>query len=207
MEKYDEQERALRDKEVEEGDSLSAQDKAELRSLRSRRDAEVAGVLSPDERKAYELWLSPTANAVRHSVYGMNASEQDFQAIFAARKQLDEKWQQQDADSMDPQTRQQFEIAKSQMDSQLKTQLGEDKYREYKRGDDEDYHRLCATMTRLRMPRQKANEIYEMKQALADARQLALENRNLTQEQRQLVLRDLNDETERATRQVFGEKG
>jgi len=48
---------------------------------------------------------------------------------------------------MDPQTRQQFETAKSQMDAQLKTQLGEEKYREYKRGEDEDYHRLCATMT------------------------------------------------------------
>src|SRR6266850_4606217 len=203
LERYDEQERVIRDKEVEEGEPLTQQDKARLQALRGQREAEVAAVLSPDERKAYELWLSPTANAVRHSMYGMNASEQDFQAIFALRKQLDEKW----ADSMDPQTRQQFETAKSQMDAQLKTQLGEEKYREYKRGEDEDYHRLCATMTRLRLPRQKANDIYEMKQALADARQLALENRNLTPEQRQLVLRDLNDETERATRQVFGEKG
>jgi len=207
LEKFDQQERAIRDKEVEDGEALTPQDKTLLQSLRAQRQTEITGILSPDERKQYELWMSPSANAVRHSLYGMAASEQDFQKIYSVRKQFDERWGQQDLTAMDPQTRQQFEASKNQMDAEVKTQLGEEKYREYKRGDDDDYHRLCATMTRLKLPRQKANEVYEMKEALIEARQQGLANQALTPEQRDNLLRTLSDETERAARQVFGEKG
>ena len=205
LEKYDDQERSLRDKEIEEG--LAPQDKAALQKLNAQRQAEVASLLSPEEREQYNLWISPTANAVRHSLYGMNATEQDFSAIYSVRKQLDEHWGQLDPDSMDPRTRQQFELAKSQADAQLKTQLGDEKFRQYKRGEDEDYHRLSATLTRLKLPHQKADEIYDMKQALVEARQQVATNQNLAAEQRDNLLRALNDETERAARQVLGDKG
>jgi len=98
-------------------------------------------------------------------------------------------------------------LAKSQTEAQLRAQLGEEKFRQFKRGEDEDYHRLSAALTRLKLPHQKADEIYDMKQALAEARQLAATNGNLTAEQRNNLLRTLSDETERAARQVLGEKG
>src|SRR5205085_4951731 len=85
--------------------------------------------------------------------------------------------------------------------------LGEEKFRQYQRGEDEDYHRLSATVTSLKLPHQKADEIYDMKQALAEARQVAATNANLSPEQRNNLLRTLNDETERAARQVLGQKG
>jgi hypothetical protein len=207
LEKFDEQERAIRDKQVEDGEALTPQDKTLLQSLGAQRQAEITGLLSPDERKQYELWMSASANAVRHSLYGMTASEQDFQAIYSARKQFDERWGQQEPAAMDPQTRQQFDAAKNQMDVEVKAQLGEEKFRQYKRGEDDDYHRLCATMTRLKLPREKANEVYDIKEALAEARQQGLANQALTPEQRDNLLHTLSDETERAARQVLGEKG
>ena len=207
LEKYDEQERAIRDKELEDGDALTPQEKATLQSITARREAEVTAALSPEERKQYELWMSSSANAVRHALYGMEASEQNFQAIYSIRKQLDERWGQREVESMDAQTRQQFETAKADADAQLRVQLGEEKYRQYKRGEDEDYHRLCATLTRLKLPRHKANEVYEMKQALVEARQQELTDGNLAPEQRQQLLRWINDEAEKTARQVLGEKG
>ena len=57
------------------------------------------------------------------------------------------------------------------------------------------------------MPHQKADELYDMKQALAEARQLAATNGSLTAEQRNNLLRTLKEETERTARQVLGEKG
>jgi hypothetical protein len=205
LEKYEQQEQALLAKEYEEGDALTPQDKALLRSLRAQRQSEVQSLLSPEEQRQYELWMSPTANAVRHNLYGMDATERDFQTIYAVRKQFDEQWSQHDLDSMDPLTRQRWEEAKAQMDAKLKEQLGE-KFHEYKRGEDEDYHQLCSTLTRLKLPRQKANEVYEMKQALLAARQEALNNRTFTAEQRQQLLQTLHDETTRAARQVLGDK-
>jgi len=206
LETYDEQERAIQAKQFDE-ESLTPQDKASLQSLRLKREAEIAGLLTPEERSKFELWMSPSANAVRHSLYGMEASESDFQSIYSARKKFDERWGSQDTNTMDSQTRQQYELARSEMDTQVKTQLGEEKYKEYKRGDDEDYHRLCAATTQLKIPRQKANEVYEMKQALVDARQQAMANQNLTPEQRDQVLRTLNSETEQAAREILGQKG
>jgi len=206
LEKYDEQERAIRSKTAELGEALTAQDKVTLQTLATQKQNEVAGMLDPDERKQYDLWMSPTANAVRHGLYGMNATESDFQAIYAVRKQFDAQWGQQDADSMDPQTRQQFDLAKSQLDSKLREQLGDQKFRDYKRGEDEDYHQLCATMTRLQMPHEKANEIYDMKRDLVDARQTVINNPNLTAEQRDYTMRRLGEETETVLRQALGDR-
>lgn len=207
LEKYDEQERAIRDKEIEEGEALSPKEKAMLHSIRAQRQAEVSAVLTPEESKQYELWMSPTANAVRHSLYGMNASERDFQTAYSIRKSFDEQWGQQELDSMDAATQQRYETAKTDMDAQLKGQLGDEKYRAYKRGEDQDYHGLCATLTRLKLPRHKAEEVYEMKQALVDAQQAVASNATLTPEQRENLLKALSDETERAARQALGDKG
>jgi hypothetical protein len=206
VEKYDEQERALRAKQVEDGEALTPQDQAMLQSLAAQKQAEVTALLSPEERKQYDLWMSPTANAVRHTLYGMDATERDFQTIYTARKQLDDQWGPRDVESMDPTTRQQYEMAKAQVDSKLRSELGPEKYREYKRGEDEDYHRLSATLTRMKLPHQKANEIYDMKQALVEARQTVINNQNLSAEQRDYTLRTLAQETELAARQALGEK-
>src|ERR1043166_6497159 len=121
VEKYDEQERALRAKQVEDGEALTPQDQAMLQSLAAQKQAEVTALLSPEERKQYDLWMSPTANAVRHTLYGMDATERDFQTIYTARKQLDDQWGPRDVESMDPTTRQQYEMAKAQVDSKLRS--------------------------------------------------------------------------------------
>ena len=207
LEKYDQQEQDLRGKELEEGDALSAEDKAALRNLRQQRQAELSSVLSPEEQHQYDLWMSPTANAVRHGLYGVErASEQDFQAIYRLRKQFDQQWGEVDTESMDSVTRQRWQDARAQLDTQLKQQLGDSKFHDYKRGEDEDYHQLCAALTRLKLPRQKANDIYEMKVALIAVRRDLLANPGLTPEQRQLVVQNLNAETERTARQMLGEK-
>jgi len=207
LERYEEQERGIRAKEVEDGQPLSAQDRTALQALSAQKLAEVSGVLSPEERKQYELWMGSTANAVRHSLYGVDATERDFQTIYGARKQFDDQWASHDVESMDPATRQSYETARAQMETKLKNDLGDEKFREYKRGEDEDYHRLCSTVTRLKLPHEKANELYDMKQALVEARQSVVSNPNLIPEQRENLLRTLNEETQRAARQTLGERG
>ena len=44
------------------------------RQLRQERETELNGLLSPPERAQFDLWLSPTANAVRYALYGMKAT-------------------------------------------------------------------------------------------------------------------------------------
>jgi hypothetical protein len=36
--------------------------------------------------------MSPTANSVRHDVYGMDASEAEFLAVYNLRRAYDEAW-------------------------------------------------------------------------------------------------------------------
>src|SRR5438093_13567358 len=65
LEKYDEQEQDLRDREQDE--TLTADENAQLKNLRRQRQAELAGVLSPAERAQLELWISPSANETRRA--------------------------------------------------------------------------------------------------------------------------------------------
>jgi hypothetical protein len=54
--------------------------------------ASLAAALAPTEVEQMDLWMSPSANAVRHDLYGMNASEEEFQSVYQLRKAFDQKW-------------------------------------------------------------------------------------------------------------------
>jgi hypothetical protein len=206
LDKYDDLEQGVRQKEWEAGETLSPEDAAKLKTMRDEREAEIAKMLSPEERAQYELWLSPTANAVRHSVYGMEASEEEFQKIYNIRKGFDQQWANLDATAMDDATRQKLEKAKQEADEQVRRALGDKRYQDYKRGDDEEFHHLNAVVSKYNLPRETANEVYEVKRATIDMRQAVEIDSKLTPEQRQIALKAMAQETDRTLRQLLGEK-
>src|SRR2546426_4966425 len=55
LEKYDQQEQALRAKEFEDGEALTPQDKLALQNLRAQREAAVRSTLSPEEQQQYDV--------------------------------------------------------------------------------------------------------------------------------------------------------
>lgn len=206
LERYDDAERQLRERELEEGDVLSQAERARLRQVREAREAELARLLSPEERQQFDLWLSPTANSVRHALYGMQASETEFLAVYQARKAFEDRWQGREGDALDPALQAQRDQERVQMEARIQQGLGEQRYADYKRGEDEDYHRLHAVATRFKLPREKAAEAYAYKQVAQSYRATVLGNSQLDVRQRQEALQAINEETEKAVRELLGDR-
>jgi hypothetical protein len=205
LEKYDEAEQTIREKEIEDGEALNDSERAQLKALSAQREVDLAQTLSPEEKAQFELWLSPTANAVRYALYGMNATEQEFLAVYQARKAFDEEWA--DAASLDESTRTRMEQERAQVSEQIREALGDGRYAEYKRGEDEDFHLLSAAVTRAKLPKEKAVEVYGYK-LLAQAYHDQVRNEpNLTPQQKDETLKAIATETEKAIRASLGEKG
>lgn len=206
LEQFDEAEQKIRDKETVDNGALSASDHAQLRLLRQQREEEIDHVLAPSEKQQYELWLSPTANEVRHALYGMDATEQEFLTVYQARKAFEDAWGQRDPDLLDSASRQQMEQAKADMEAKILHDLGEDRYADYQRGRDDDFHLLSALVTRFQLPREKAAEVYSYKNVAVNYREQVRSNPAFTALQREEALKAIAEETANAVRGVLGPK-
>jgi hypothetical protein len=206
IEKYSEQEMALREKEWDEGQPLTAAEGEELRHIREARRAEIAAVLTPEERRQYELWLSPTANAVRNSTYGMNAGEKEFLAIFQLRKQFDEQWNWEAVDLTQPVAQKLWQEAHRRLDEEIRRELGDERYADYVRANDPDFRQLTATVARYDLASETAYEVYEYKQIVEMEREKLRSNYLLSQEQMRAALQEIAAETEAVVLELLGER-
>ena len=206
LEKYDEAERQVREKDEADGGNMGVADQTELSRLRRQRAAELDQALSPPEKQQYELWASPVANQVRHATYGMNASEQEFLAVYQARKAFEETWGGVQPELLEPAERVRMELARTTMNTQIRSHLGDDRYAEYQRGEDDDYHMLNALVTRFNLPREKAAEVYSYKAVAMGYRSQVQADPQLNPEQREVALKAIADETRGSVRSVLGAK-
>ena len=206
LEHYDEAEQKIREKELEDGEPLSITDRAQLRVIKQQREAELNSLFTSDEKEKYELWMSSTANSVRYALYGMNASEEEFQTVYHARKTFDDRWARHDPDLLDSASRAQMDQDRAQLEDGIRESMGEQRYTEYKRGEDEDFHRLNSVVSRFKLPREKAAEVYGFKKVASDYRGQVRNDAKLSLQQKDEALRAIAEETETSVRGSLGEK-
>jgi hypothetical protein len=204
LERFDEAEQQVR--QSTEAGGLSGVDREQIRVLRQQREHELDGLLTAQEKQLYELWISPLANEVRHSTYGMDATEQEFQAIYQARKAYEDAWGQRETELLDSATQQEMEQAREQRDAQIQASLGDERYTAYQRGQDHDFHLLSALVTRFKLPREKAAEVYGYKVVTATYRTQVANDPNLTVPQKEEAIRAIGEETRKSVRATLGSK-
>jgi hypothetical protein len=204
LEEYHDQAWAIRQKQLD-GYGLDDQSRAELARLRKERDARLDQLLGLEDRKTFDLWLSETASQVRHDVYGMDATEQEFQAIYQARKKFDTQWPRDEIDLENPLVHQRWETAQQQLDQTIRSALGDERFLAYKRGQDPDFHALSALIARFSLPQGVAAEVYGYKQAFLDYRDAVGFDGRLSPEQKQQTLSAIQEETVRVLRDRLGE--
>jgi hypothetical protein len=206
LDKYDEQERDLKDHDP--SDPLSPQDKAQLRNLTEERRAELAKLLSPEEQQQFELWLSPSANTVRYGLYGMNATEEEFQAVYPLQRAFDDKWgDPEDVSTQDSATLLAWQQEREQLQAQVRDRLGGQRFAEYQRGADPDFHALNATVSRFNLPRETAAEAYEVKRTVQQMTASLQARPQIHAEARQQAVQDMAKETEFKLRQLLSNSG
>ena len=205
LEKFHDLGWSIREKQWKDGAELSATDRAELSRLRREKDAALNALLTGPEREQFDLWLSDAAAEVRHDVYGMDATEQEFLTIYKMQKQFEQQWPADTIDLSDPLTRQRYEQGKEAMQSTLRAQLGDARYAAYQRGQDPVFHELSSTVSRYNLPPQKAVEVYEYKKDYLGFRDAVGFNAALTPEQKDAAFRALYEETLRSIKEALGE--
>lgn len=204
VEKAANEELAVREKVWEEGEPLTAEDNTRLRQIQQQRDAEIAATLSPEELKQYELRMSPTAYAVRDSLFGMNATEEEFLTLFKLRKNFDDTWGP--GEPADPAVQEKWAQSREALSGAIRAKLGEARYAEYARAQDADYRGLSVAAARFQLPASRALEVYDYKRQVQEQRVAVVSNPNLTLPQKTATLQAMADETEQAVREAMGER-
>jgi len=205
IERAAEEEATLREKVWQEGEPLSAEEQARLRQLQIERESSLTALLSPEEKHQYDLTLSPTAGKVRDSLFGMNASEQEYLSLFQVQKTFDEKWPQGLPDNASLEDQARFAQDQQTMLARVKEQLGEDRFNEFQRAQDPDYRQLRIAAAQNNVSVESANEVYEMRRELAQQQAEVMTSQNLTLDRKREILRSMGDEAARSVRGVIGD--
>lgn len=204
VEKSAHDELAIREKVWEEGEPLTTEDQSQLRRIQQQREADIAAALSPEELKQYELRMSSTAYAVRDSLFGMNASEEEFLTLYKLRKSFDNAWGQGEPE--DPAIKEKWAQAGQELVQSIRAKLGDVRYAEYARAQDTDYRELSVAAARFQLPASKALEVYEYKRVVQEQRVALVSDPNLTLQQKQATLQAMGNETEKAVREALGDR-
>jgi hypothetical protein len=193
LDQFADQERALLEQQVEETDTIASSD--ELAQLHQQKNAALTTLLTPQEREQYDLWFSPAASRVRDSVYGMNATQDEFLKLYQLQREID-------AQSGGQVTEQTW----AEHQAKVRATLGESRYAEYVRAQDADYRALLRVTSRFSLGPEVAAKLYSYKEAVEQERSRVDAEPNLTPQQRSAAFEAIEAETQRALRQTLGEK-
>src|SRR5687767_13485740 len=148
--------------------------------------------------------MSPSANAVRYSMYGMEATEEEFLNVYGLRRSFDEQWNPDELDWNNESMVNAFQQARADLESQVRQQLGDDRYMQYRRGSDPEYHHLNAAVSRYGLARNKANEAYDVKLTVQQMSAQIRADGSLTPSQQDEAIAAVKAEEEATLRQVLG---
>jgi hypothetical protein len=130
-----------------------ASDREKLRLLRQERDRDIAALLTPDERAAYEMRTSASGNTVRNRYGDAIESEGEFQKIYALQKNFDEAFPREALTGrISPDVIHARAAAERQLENDIRAAVGDDRYAALRRAADADVRTIDALAARLNLP-------------------------------------------------------
>jgi hypothetical protein len=187
--------------------ATDAQDMAEIRRMRTDRDDRIATMLTPEQKTEYDLRKSPTAANMRLQMDGFDPSEDEFRDIFAARKSFDDEHGVVPGSSISPADAEVRQLAEQEMNDQLHSLLGDDRYQDYMRQTDYDYKSIHKITQRQGLGENISAQVYQMKGGAEElAREIRM-NTGLSIEERQMQLGQIRSETSRSIESMLGGQG
>jgi hypothetical protein len=183
-------------------------DREKLRFLKEEQKRDIEAVMTPEERQAYELRMSSTAQNLRWQMTRFDATEEEYLKVFPLQKAFDEKYSTNDPYGSYVERDQNFwkerQAAEKQLKEQMKAVMGEQRYADYLRSQESDYQQLQAAARRLELPAATADRVYSMRDDVtASARQIAA-NENLGPDQKKQALAALAASTRDQVRATLG---
>ncbi len=163
-------------------------DREKLRYLQDEQKRDIEALMTPEERKAYDLRMSSTAQQLRWQMTRFDATEEEYLKIFPLQKTFDEKYSTNDPYGGYIERDQSFWKERQEADRQLKEQMksviGEQRYNDYLRSQENDYQQLQAATRRLELPADTPSKVYALRDDVAAGAKQIAENANLSDEQK-----------------------
>ena len=127
--------------------------------------------------------------------------------MYQLRRGFDDQWNPDEIDWNNDTWVNSYQQARAQLDAQIRQQLGEDRYMQYKRGSDPDYHTLNAAVSRYNLPHNRANEAYDVKLAVQQMSAEIRANASMSAPQQDEAVAAIKAEEEATLRQLLGNAG
>lgn len=181
--------------------TITQEDQEEIRRIERQMHDEMAKVLSPQELFDYEVRTSQLASNMKYNeLRGFDPTEQEFRALFKAKQEVD--WMNAAAEKRDKDWQTRYQA----LNAELKTALGEDRYRQYERSKDYEYQNLLRLTEARDLPREAADKVYQLKEEAQKAASEIKRNKELTEEQRTQALQTLHLDVEKVGVETLGER-
>ncbi|MES2693819.1 MAG: hypothetical protein V4773_10130 [Verrucomicrobiota bacterium] len=183
-----------------------ASDRERMKLLAAERERDIAALLSPAEFEAYQLRTSTTAANVRARYGDGIETEEDYRKIYALQKAFDDKY------PFDPATggrisgdamRERSE-AQRQLQDDLRTSLGNDKYAALRRASDSDLRNVDSLASRLNLPANTTDRVATSRDTLAAESQRINNDTSLTGAQRREQIQALGSRAKADLVQTLG---
>lgn len=190
-----------------------ASDGEKLRYLQAEQKRDMEALMSPAERQAYELRQSSTAQQLRGKMTALNATEQEYLTIFPLQKAFDEQYNPQNNDpygggaERDQNYWKARQAAEAQLQAQIKAVVGEARYAESIRKQDNDWRQLEAATRRLTLPADTPARLYTLRDSTASAAQQIATKADLPAAQKKQALAELASATREQVRARLGAEG
>ncbi len=183
-------------------------DREKLRFLQEEKERDLMALLSPEELRQYQLRTSPTAQQLRWRMTQMDATEEEFIAIFDLQKSFDERFSTHDpfGGSMprDQEFWKQRQEAERELKQQIRDALGEERYLDYARSQDHNYQQLQAATRRLNLPPDTPARIYALRDTYPAAASQVADDSSLSNTEKRAALRALAGEARRQAADTLG---
>ena len=169
------------------------EDREKLTMLEQEKRADLAKLLSPQEMEDYLTRTSTTTTRLRTALTTMDATEQEFRAIYQAQAAFDDKYNSPGigmtftgAEAM-----KERQAAQAQVSEQIKAALGDARYADYTRSSDREYQQLSRLAQQAALPETTARQMYDFRENTLKESTRIFEDASLTPEQKRASIQAL----------------
>jgi hypothetical protein len=181
-----------------EGNMLP-QDLEKLGYLEKAEREDLARVLSPKELEEYDVRASNTANSLRKNLALFEPSEEEFRAIFAARRAVEDKFGPLGAGQTE-----QILAREREVYDRVKEILPSDRMAQYAQTTDPFRLSLNRVASRFGLPLSSANAVAEIQKDTLQQASRVSSNRNLAVDQRESQLAVLSQQAKGKVSSILG---
>jgi hypothetical protein len=169
-----------------------ASDKEKLRLLRAERDRDIAALLTPEERLAYEMRTSASASTVRARYGDAIENEAEFRRIYELQRAFDEKFPREALTGrISPDVLRARSDAERQLEDDIRTAVGDDRYTALRRAADPDVRNIDSLVSRLNLASTTADNVLSARERFAAESQRISSDPSIPPQQRRAQIQDL----------------